>query len=91
MAAKQGQWPVNTKLRAQVEDLLKEIENLQCALNFWLPCVPEGTDGGPVVDRIFNDAALLAGYNGPMVETAEELGWVVVRDPSIQPSATVTK
>lgn len=62
-----------------VADLYEEIQNLQCALNFWLPSVPEAERDEAVIDRIFHDANLLAGYEGQIVQTAEDLGWITVR------------
>jgi hypothetical protein len=56
----------------------EEIQNLQCALNFWLPCIPEACKDEKVIDRVFHDANLLAGYDGPMVDTAEELKWITL-------------
>lgn len=61
-----------------VADLYEEIQNLQCALNFWLPSVPADCQDEKIMDRIFHDANLLAGYEGPVVECAEEIGWVTV-------------
>jgi hypothetical protein len=59
-----------------VADLYEEIENLQYALHFWLPSVPENCRDEKVIERIFHDANLLAGYDGPVVDDAEELGWI---------------
>lgn len=71
-----------------VADLYEEIQNLQCALSFWLPCVPEHVTNEEFVDRIHHDANLLAGYEGPIVKDAEDLGWISVTvDISTSPTS----
>lgn len=61
----------------QRDEAWAQIERLQCALNFWLPCIPENEpEGSQRFLRIAHDADLLVGYEGPLVDTAEGLGWV---------------
>lgn len=53
-----------------------EVQRLQRALAFWLPCVPaEGPE--EVLIRTGDDAMLLVGYDPTENEpTAEERGWI---------------
>lgn len=83
-----GMQPELEHLRAyqrQMNEILKEnakqdqeIQRLQQALNFWLPCIPEGTpaDENPVLTRIGRDAMLLVGYDGEPEPDAAQLGWI---------------
>lgn len=58
-----------------------EIQRLQCALAFWLPCVPADYPEGAVADRICNDSFLLGGYEGDFTaKSAEDLGWIRLQD-----------
>lgn len=75
----------------QNEKIKEQVQNLQCALNFWLPCVPEGCRDEKIIDRIFHDAYLLGGYEGQVVDTAEELKWVTMHAvPQSEPIDTVS-
>lgn len=61
----------------RIDELEEKIRQLQCALNFWLPSIPDiGEVPKEVIDRLFDDAYLLTGYEGDIVKTAEELGWI---------------
>jgi hypothetical protein len=80
MASVTGEANEVERLRTERDELLKRIQNLQRALNFWLPCVPAACRDERIVDRIAYDADLLAGYEGPAVDTAEELGWIRLRE-----------
>jgi hypothetical protein len=64
--------------------LADEIQNLQRALSFWLPMVPQ--DGRPahISDRVEHDAFLLCGYDpAPLMpeQSAETLGWIELMCP----------
>ena len=65
-------------LQNERDEMDEQIQNLQCALDFWLPCVPEVCKDEKIIDRIFHDGYLLAGYEGPVVESAEDLKWITI-------------
>ena len=56
--------------------LRAEVQALQKALNFWLPCVPGVHSERD--ERIASDAVLLAGFDGDIEETAEAKGWIAL-------------
>lgn len=58
----------------QAQSMAGEIARLQEALFFWLPNVP--ALDGECGDRIAHDAALLAGYDGLIDDSAEQRGWI---------------
>jgi len=60
---------------ADIEERDDLIFRLQRALHFWLPSVQ---GGGQMEERLANDAYLLIGYDGPLNESAEQLGWIMV-------------
>ncbi len=63
------------------DDREELLQRTLLALDFWLPKVP--ADGpAEIVDRIENDAALLVHRTGDMIEDAESLGWIRLRDNS---------
>ena len=57
-------------------NLRAEVQALQKALNFWLPCVPGVHSERD--ERIASDAGLLAGFDGDIEETAEAKGWIAL-------------
>jgi len=64
----------NTELRA-------EVQRLQRALHFWLPCVP--VNDPEIAERASSDAYLLVGFD-PRHQAeldAEARGWISVRHP----------
>ncbi len=68
---------------AEVVELYDEIQRLQRALTFWMPCVPDpGEVPEGCCERLMDDAMLLAGFDGPTEKSAEELGWVKLQPPS---------
>lgn len=66
-----------TALAKRRDELVAEIEKLQIALAFWLPCVP--MDDAEIAERAGNDAYLLAGAPEIPHDTAESLGWIKLR------------
>lgn len=50
------------------------VQQLQKALSFWLPMVPESPEA--VSKRVADDAMLLIGYEGEDEPSAEALGWM---------------
>jgi hypothetical protein len=68
-----------------VADLYAEIQRLQRALNFWMPCVPNpGEVPEGCCERLMDDSYLLAGFDGPTEKSAEELGWVKLQPPAAE-------
>jgi len=59
-------------------ELQRQVERLQRALSYWMPCVPG--DDAEIALRAGDDAYLLSGYSGPDEPTAEELGWITLRE-----------
>jgi hypothetical protein len=55
-------------------ELRAEVQRLQKALDFWLPSIP--VEESPRSERAAKDAWLLAGFEGPVMESAEDLGWI---------------
>jgi hypothetical protein len=76
MVAKQGAWPINTKLRSDNYLLSINVELLQKALAFWLPHRPATELPKALEERLEHDIGLLAGYMGKIEPDAEELGWI---------------
>lgn len=66
-------------LRAEIDEYKEQVEKLQQALGFWLPSV-DPTKPEHVIERVGNDAYLLAGYEGPDEKSAETLGWIRFSD-----------
>lgn len=63
-----------------------EIERLQRALSFWMPCVPDpGEVMAGACERLMDDAMLLAGHDGSDEQSAEALGWIKLQPPSHEP------
>ncbi len=60
----------------QAQSMAGEIARLQDALFFWLPNVPDVES--ECADRIAHDAALLAGYDGLINDSAEQRGWAML-------------
>jgi hypothetical protein len=77
-----------------LEDMLRfkrsqhtEVEQLQTALAFWLPNLPD--QAHPAYERWLRDVCLLYGFSGQITESADELGWLRWTPPSHQaPDAT---
>jgi len=60
-----------------------EIQRLQRALSFWMPCVPDpGEVMAGACERLMDDAMLMAGYDGVDEKSAEALGWVRLVQPT---------
>jgi hypothetical protein len=57
-------------------ELSETVAQLQEALMFWLPNVPDAPED--VSDRAAKDAWLLAGYQGQDVPSAEKRGWIAL-------------
>jgi hypothetical protein len=53
-----------------------EIQRLQQALAFWLPHMPAEPLPPYIDERLESAIWMLAGYNGPIEEGAEHLGWI---------------
>ena len=74
-----------SELRDHAAELEREVQRLQRALSFWMPCVP---DPGEVPEgccqRLMDDSFLLAGYEGEAEKSAEELGWIRLTDTSTE-------
>jgi hypothetical protein len=70
----------------------QEVQRLQHALSFWMPCVP---DPGEVMvgacERLMDDAMLLAGHDGPDEKSAEALGWIKLQPPASEPRTCTCK
>lgn len=77
-AADEVHWKTRRTLLTERDELLEEVQNLQQALSFWLPCFGPDTHEA-IAPRIEHDAYLLAGYNGFPEKSAEEHGWIVLR------------
>jgi len=58
----------------ELKETAAEVQRLQRALCFWLPCVP--AEDSEIAERAGDDAFLLCGYEGPAEPSAEDLGWV---------------
>lgn len=69
----------------EIARLRAKVQQLQCALNFWLPTIPEEAPLGenPCMSRIERDANLLFEFKGEDVDEqcATELGWVQLQVP----------
>jgi hypothetical protein len=53
-----------------------EIQRLQQALAFWLPHMPAEPLPPYIDERLESAIWMLTGYNGPIEEGAEHLGWI---------------
>ncbi len=56
----------------------QEIQRLQKALNFWLPGISSEELPPDLQQRLEDDIYKLAGYQGPMEDTAENRGWITL-------------
>jgi len=68
------------------DELRRQVQRLQIALNFWMPGVP--VDDPEIAKRAAEDAHLLAGLDVPNERSAEEIGWLALRQP---PTSTAGK
>jgi hypothetical protein len=67
-------------LRALLEARESALQRLQATIYFWMPQVPKNDDA--IAKRAGDDSFLLVGWNGPATETAEDLGWIRLREIS---------
>lgn len=65
------------RAEAELKAIIGEVHDVQRALMFWMPNVP-ADDDGERGERLRNDSFLLAGYEGPIEEDAETIGWVAL-------------
>lgn len=65
------------RAEAELKAIIGEVHDVQRALMFWMPNVP-ADDDGERGERLRNDSFLLAGYEGPIEEDAETIGWVML-------------
>ena len=72
------------RAEAQVREQDAEIQRLQAALSFWLPTVPDSEH--PAHERIAADTALLYGCHAPVVDGAEDIGWITLQPVPSAPS-----
>ena len=63
------------RLAAENSELAEEVQNLQRALSFWHPGVPE-LASEEIRDRAADDAMLLCGFHGPHEIDAIGRGWI---------------
>lgn len=63
---------------AENKDLRELVDKLQRALAFWLPDVP--ADDDEIADRAGEDSWLLVGNYGEPEPSAQELGWINLRN-----------
>lgn len=61
----------------RIAELEKQIEQLQLALAFWLPNVPENGDLY-IINRIGDHAILLCGLNTEPEQSAQDRGWITL-------------
>ena len=64
----------NVELQSELAFERSHRNQLQKALNFWLPCVPSEPE--EISKRVADDAMLLMGYGGHDEQSAEQLGWL---------------
>lgn len=95
-ASDDGVWVLYEEHRATVANLrgnlslaeeglanyAQEVQRLQRALAFWLPCVPAHELPPDIEKRLEDDIAILAGYDGPVEPEAETLGWIELCIPA---------